>query len=235
MGEGKWRVTHEWPVPGIQQKRYFLDGDGSLSERSPSATGHDTYTVNFDASTGPANRWATQAGGPRIDYGDRTDADRKLLTYTGQVLSANMILTGQPVVSLRITSTHTDGNFIVYLEDVAPDGRTTYITEGHLRAIHRKVSNEKPPYKTTYPYHTFAKKDAMPLVPGHAVTLTFQLQATSVMFKGGHRVRIAIAGADKGTFLRIPQSQVPVVIDVARGGTEPSFIDLPIVPEAAYP
>ena len=91
-----------------------------------------------------------------------------------------MEMTGQPVITLRVTSTATDGGFFAYLEDVAPGGKTTYITEGELRALHRKLSSAAAPYKTTYPYRSFSKNDAEPLVPGQAATLTFQLQATSL-------------------------------------------------------
>ena len=41
-----------------------------------------SYKVDFEATTGEANRWATQVGAPRIDYGDRSQADTRLLTFT---------------------------------------------------------------------------------------------------------------------------------------------------------
>jgi hypothetical protein len=126
-----------------------------------------------------------------------------------------------------VASTATDGNFFVYLEDVMPDGKVIYVTEGMLRALHRKLSSTPGPYKTTYPYRTFMKKDGAPLVPGQDATLTFQLIPTSVLFKHGHRIRISIAGADKDTFLRNP-AQGDVTITVHRGGA--SFIELPTVP-----
>ncbi|HEX4243658.1 MAG TPA: CocE/NonD family hydrolase [Steroidobacteraceae bacterium] len=231
MGENRWKRTGVWPVSGTRLTRYYLDSRRTLATQAPRSPGRDRYPVDFEASTGPANRWATQAGYPRIDYGDRASADRRLLVYNSGPLAHDMEVTGQGVVTLRVTSTHTDGNFLVYLEDVAPDGRVTYVTEGELRALHRKLSNATPPYRTTYPYRTFAKKDAMPLVPGEIATLIFQLQATSVRFKAGHRLRVAIAGADKGTFLRIPAiEQGDVTIEVLHGGSGPSFIDLPVVP-----
>lgn len=234
MGENKWKKTDVWPVPGTRQERYYLDADHALSAKAPASSGVDTYKVDFDASTGPANRWATQAGGPRVNYGDRSQADRKLLAYTSARLSQNLELTGQPVITLRVASTASDGNFFVYLEDVDSSGKATYITEGELRALHRKLSGEPPPYRTTYPYRSFRKKDAQPLIPGQVATLTFQLQATSVLLRAGHRIRISIAGADQGTFLRIPpKAQGDVTLSVSRGGSEPSFIDLPIVPGGA--
>ena len=123
-------------------------------------------TVDFEAAAGPANRWATQAGGPRIRLRRSTAADRKLLVYTGAPLTHDVEMTGQPVISLHVASTHTDGNFFVYVEDVAPTGKVTYVTEGELRALHRKLSNAKSPYRTTYPYRTYSFKDAELMTPG---------------------------------------------------------------------
>ena len=169
-----------------------------------------------------------------LEYRDRAEADRKLLVYTGEALAHDVEITGQPVVTLRVTSTHADGNFFVYLEDVAPDGRVTYLTEGELRALHRKLSQAPPPYKTTYPYRTFSRADAQLLTPGQVATLTFQLMATSVLVRAGHRIRVAIAGADKDNFLRIPAMALgDVTVTVAHGGTGGSFIELPVVPRSA--
>jgi hypothetical protein len=53
-------------------------------------------------------------------------------------------ITGHPVVTLYVTSTAKDGAFYVYLEDVDENGKVTYVTEGQLRPLHRKVSNEIP-------------------------------------------------------------------------------------------
>lgn len=230
MGENRWKSTHVWPIPGTQHRRYYLDAGHALSPDVPARAGEDTYKVDFEASAGPANRWATQADGPRIDYGDRSEADSKLLVYTGAPLPRDLELTGQAVMTLRVASSASDGSFFVYLEDVAASGRVTYLSEGVLRGIHRKLSRGRPPYRTTYPDHTFQMRDGEPLIPGEAAALTFQLQATSVLIRAGHRIRVAIAGADKGTFLRIPSSATgDVAIKVARGAGG-SYIELPVVP-----
>ena len=231
MGENRWRSTDTWPIPGTQLQRYYLGDGHSLATGKPADGGEDSYKVDFEASTGPANRWATQAGGPRIDYADRAAADQRLLTYTSGPLAGDIEITGQPVITLVVRSNHTDGNFFAYLEDVAPDGHVTYLTEGQLRALHRKLSSGPAPYKTTYPYRSFVKADGEPLVPGQQATLTFQLQATSVLLSRGHRIRVALGGADKGNFIRRPSPEEgDVTIQVARGGAHVSFIELPVVP-----
>jgi uncharacterized protein len=228
MGEEKWKTTYKWPIAGTRMTRWYLDEENSLSTQLPSsASGEDTYTVNFEATSGEKNRWHTQVGG-QVFYPDRAAEDKKLLTYTSPPFTADTEITGYAVIDLFITSTASDGAFFIYLEDVDEKGIVTYLTEGEFRALHRKISTEAPPYKLLVPYHSFKKKDAMPLQPGQIAELKFGLQPTSVLIKKGHRLRIAIAGADKGTFARIPAEGTPT-ITVARNKRNASWIELPVI------
>lgn len=228
IGEEKWKVTSTWPVAGTKTVRWYLDAGNTLSKSAPAATsGADSYTIDFTATTGEKNRWHTQVGG-QVFYPDRAEEDKKLLTYTSAPFEADTEVTGHPIIDLFITSTTTDGAFFVYLEDIDEKGIVTYVTEGTLRALHRKISTETPPYKMLGPYHSFKKKDAMPLVPGQIAELKFGLQPISAMIKKGHRLRIAIAGADKDSFARIPAQGTPT-ISVARNQKNASWIELPIV------
>jgi predicted acyl esterase len=68
----------------------------------------------------------------------------------------------------------------------------------------------------------------MPLVPGELAELTFDLWATSVLIKQGHRIRVAIAGADADTFLRYPRDGGEPTITVSRSSLYPSSIVLPM-------
>jgi putative CocE/NonD family hydrolase len=230
MVENKWKKTATWPVPGSRTIRWYLDEGNTLSRTAPAGgAGGDRYQVDFDVTTGTRNRWYTQLGGDDVVYAERSEIDRRLLTYASAPLAEDLEVTGQGVVTLQVASTASDGNFVVYLEDMAPDGKVTYVTEGLLRALHRKLSGDPPPYRTLYPYRSYLRKDGMPLRPGEPATLTFQLLPTSILFRRGHRIRIAIAGADKDTFLRIP-AEGEVTITVMRGGAAPSFVELPVVP-----
>lgn len=64
--------------------------------------------------------------GRRCRVRESEDGGPRLLTYTSEPLAEEVEITGQPVVALHITSTHTDGAFFLYLEDVAPDGNLRY-------------------------------------------------------------------------------------------------------------
>lgn len=232
MGEEKWKETHVWPPEGATSERWYLAENHALSPDKPTMeSGSDSYTVDFEASTGEYNRWWEMAVFEQktVVYPDRAHAESRLLSYVSPPLSEDMEITGHPVVALYVTSTETDGAFYVYLEDVHEDGRVTYVTEGQLRAIHRKVSDEPPPYKLQVPYHSFKSADAMPLVPGEIAELTFGLHPTSVLIRKGHRIRLGIAGHDKGTFVRIPAEGSPA-ISVSRNKLHASYVDLPVVP-----
>jgi len=111
---------------------------------------------------------------------------------------------------------------------VAPDGKVSYLTEGMLRGLCRKLIHDAP-YKLApgVPYHTCKRSDAEPLAPGEVSLLSFALQPTSVLFHKGHRIRVAIAGADKDHFI-LPTGPAPE-IKVYRSAERPSAIDLPVM------
>lgn len=231
LGEEKWKSTSVWPPEGTELRRWYLGADGVLSPSEPAAEeGADRYTVDFEANTGASNRWWEMGAvvGKTVVYGDRSDAASHLLTYTTAPLEQDLEITGYPVVTLYVTSTHDDAALYVYVEDVDETGRVFYVTEGQLRALHRKVSSEAPPYRLQVPYHSFKSEDAMPLVPGELAEISFGLHPTSVLIRRGHRIRVGIAGHDQGTFVRIPAEGTPE-LSVSRNRIHASHIDLPML------
>ena len=224
-----WRETAVWPPEGIVNETWYLAPEHGLARTPTSVTqGRDPYTVDFTATTGLENRWMSQMGKP-VRYGDRKEEDRKLLTYTSAPLDDDIELTGSPTVTLHAASTHEDGAFYVYLEDVGPDGRVSYLTEGMLRAIHRKTAEPlTAPYVPLGVYHTFKKADAMPLVPGEVTEVSITLFPISTVFKKGHSLRVAIAGHDEALKDRYPKEGVPV-LSVERNSAYPSRVVLPVM------
>jgi putative CocE/NonD family hydrolase len=232
MGEETWKRTSVWPPEGARTQRWYLaEGHGLSPDAPASESGADDYTVDFQATSGEYNRWWEMGGvwGNTVMYPRRAEAGRRLLTYVSPPLVEDTEITGYPVVTLHVSSTHADGALYVYLEDVDERGRVTYVTEGVLRVIHRKVSEETPPYSLQVPYHSFKEADVMPLVPGEMAEITFGLLPTSALIRKGHQIRLGVAGHDEGTFVRIPQEGTPT-LTVGRNRMHASFIDLPVVP-----
>jgi putative CocE/NonD family hydrolase len=227
MVEERWKTTRTWPLPNERRVNWYFSPNGTLTRRPPvQKQGLDTYTVNFEVSNQRLTRWLP---GTLLDpmYPDRAAQDRLALTYTTEPVRQAIEITGHPVVTLYVTSTATDGLFIVYLEDVAPSGKVTYITEGTLRAVHREVSPD-PPHKMLIPYHSYRRRDGLPLRPGEIAELRFGLLPTSVLVKQGHSLRVSIAGADKNGFERVPETDIPT-ISILRNRLHASSIELPLI------
>jgi len=228
VGENVWKTTHVWPPAGQVMQRLYMQAENKLaSSRPQSEQGFDEYQVDFEAGSGTTSRWATQLGGGDVYYGDRSEADSRLLTYTSAPFEADTEITGSAVISLEVSSSHEDGAFIAYLEDVAPDGYVRMLSEGELRGIHRAIS-DMPTHETFGPFHSFEQKDGQPMVPGEITTLSFGLLPVSALVPKGHSIRVAIAGHDKDTFIRVPETGEPV-IKVYRQTQNVSWIDLPVI------
>ncbi|MCX7380417.1 MAG: CocE/NonD family hydrolase [Alphaproteobacteria bacterium] len=211
LGAAEFRETTVWPPCGVEDVQFLLDQAGQLTRRQPEA-GVDTYRVDASASTGKQNRWYQFT---RPAYGDRREADRKLLTYDTPPMAEDTELVGWPVVTLRMQTATDDPAVFAYIEDVAPDGRVTYVTEGQLRAVHRRPADPATlPYDPGPVPHSFNRADALAVVPGE-------------VFTSGHRIRLAIAGADRDTFRPLSNDQAEQ-FDVHRGGLEPSGVKLPL-------
>ena len=228
LGENRWKTTQQWPLSNTQMQRFYLAEGYQLSPTAPAEKeAFDRYQVDSTTSTGSNNRWHQQLGHPTF-FVDRREEDKKLLTYDSLPLERDVEITGHPVVHLFVRSSATDGQFFAYLETVDPDGRVRLLTEGQLRALHRKVSDETPPYTMFGPYHSLKEKDAEPLIPGEVAEIAFDLFPISVLLKQGQRIRLAIAGADSSVFESISGCESPE-ITVERNGIDTSYIDLPFV------
>ena len=227
MNEERWRTSRTWPPAEVKTQRWYFGVAHSLKKTPPIMTGYDAYTVDFSASSGEKTRWHTNMGGGDVYYPDRAKEDTKLLTYTSSPLVRDLRITGTPVVSLQLASTHPDGALHVYLEDVAPDGRVTYLTEGVLRLIHRTNKEAGMPYRQLGPKRTFRRKDAEPLIPNIMQPVSLPLYATSVRLEAGHRLRVTIAGHDASLFARYPARGVPA-LSVGCSPKQRSYLELPV-------
>jgi hypothetical protein len=228
LGENRWKETREWPPKGTQMTPFYLHEQNSLSRTVPSRREpSDAYVVDFTATTGTENGWWTKLASADVYYGDRAAEDQKLLAYTSAPFETDTEITGHPEITLHLSSTETDGAVFVYLEDVAPDGSVTYVTEGQLRLLHRKLCSEPSAFNVYGPCHSYARGDARPMPRGALQEIKLGLNPTSVLIRRGHSIRVAIAGHDASIFARIPAEGTPT-LTIAHNAVAPSRIDLPI-------
>ena len=231
-----WQTSSQWPLE--KQKLapfYFGKGktgstasvnDSYLGTESPTASDvFDAYTVDYTTTTGKHSRW-TAVNWSR-NYPDMQANDRKALTYTTPPLEKDVEVTGHPLVHLWLTTDAPDLDVFVYLEEVDGSGKSTYITEGTLRASHRKLS--PAPYNNLgLPFHSHYQSDLAPIPAGQPVELVFSLLPTSYQFPKGSRIRITVAFTDADNF-ETPVIDPPPKLHLLRDKNHSSCVQLPIV------
>jgi hypothetical protein len=234
--KGAWQTRDQWPLPNQNPTPfYFSEGksgsvtsinDGFLRLDPPANNkSGDTYRVDYSTTSGRHSRWYA-VNWPRR-YPDMKTNDQKSLTYTTPPLETDLELTGQPVTHLWLTTQSPDLDVFVYLEEVDGRGKSAYITEGILRASHRKLS--QAPYNNLgLPFHSHYKRDLMPIPTGEPVELVFSLLPVSYRFSKGSRIRIAVAFADADNF-ETPVIKPPPKLQLMRSVNYPSGIRLPVV------
>jgi uncharacterized protein len=233
MGEERWKAASAWPPAGATATSYHLGAAGELKRSPDSRPGASEYAVVFEAGTGVHSRFGKHLAGGRypVRYPDRASRDRLLLTFTSAPLERDTEITGHPDVRLFVSTSARDAAVIVYLEDVAPDGTVHVATDGALRLSAREVSPEPPPYAMSEPYRPFRRRDIREVVPDEPMELRFELYPISWLFRAGHAVRIAIAGADRDNFPPVAADERPT-LRILHGPATPSRIELPVIGNA---
>jgi uncharacterized protein len=235
--EEAWQTASRWPLK--QQKTdsfYFGKGktvgiasvnDGLLKAKLPAdSDALDAYTVDYTTTTGKKSRWVAVMEAHQ--YPDMSPNDKKSLTYTTSPLDADVEITGHPVMNLWLKTEAPDLDVFAYIEEVDQSGKSTYITEGGLRASHRKPG--RAPFNNfSLPFHTHFKSDLMPIPARKPIELVFSLLPTSYAFPKGNRIRVTIAFADADNF-ETPAINPAPKLELLINANHPSFIQLPIVP-----
>jgi putative CocE/NonD family hydrolase len=222
-GSNRWQATDRWPPAGTKQVTWYFDEAGSLSNAAPKNHGSDVHAHDGTADAGKNSRWSAALNIQPVFYPDRAAQDAKLLTYTSAPLAEDLEVTGDPVAHVHLSVAGTDADVIVYLEEVTASGEVNYVTEGLLRASHRKLG--KLPFKTPEPVHSDRRADALEVVPGKSTQLDIGLLPLSHVFKAGSRIRVALASADRSAFNENPVA--PSKWTVLRG-VKASRIELPV-------
>jgi putative CocE/NonD family hydrolase len=227
MHAEEWRAAKSWP-PVSGMRWFFTAADHELAAERPAAATMVPHQADFTWGSGSQTRYERIAG---IDatayYADWPEREAKLLSFTSEPLAAPFEIAGHPVVSLWLASSEPDASVFVYLAEVEADGTSRYVTEGVLRAIHRAEAPAPRSYRTTWPWRSFARKDARPMPQGEPQLLRFALLPTAWRFSAGSRLRLSIAGGDAEHFVQTPHGRPPL-LTVTSGGVQGSVLELPV-------
>jgi len=223
----EWRTAEAWP-PVETRERLFLSPGHRLGNTRQHA-GADSYQVDFTLGTGTGTRYERIAGiDSREYYADWQGRTERMLSFTSEPLTAAVELAGHGLADLFLTCSERDLALFVYLTEIEANSTERYVTEGVLRALHRKESAAPESYCTTWPFRRFSRSAAAPLEPGKVERIRIPLLPVAWRFSAGSRIRLSIAGADDDHYGQVPHGRPPF-LKILWGGGNASLLELPVV------
>ncbi|MDE3076116.1 MAG: CocE/NonD family hydrolase, partial [Chloroflexota bacterium] len=207
-GRNELRGEEEWPLARTQWTKYWLHADGLLSPEVPGKAGD----LNF-------------ANDPYIQPGKFPEG----LDFATAPFEQDLEITGPLALYLNATLDQPDATWFINIKDRAPDGSSSVVTKGWLRASHRKLDAERS--KPYLPYHPHDEN--VPVQVGRPATYAIDIRPTSMAFLKGHQLVMEVRGQDT-------QTEDPVWYHLCNpietehtvhcGGAEASYLLLPVIP-----
>lgn len=212
-----------------RKRLYLREGGLLRPEPPAGVEAADTYVyaANANAAEFPS-RWdnASSSAAQQMDTDQRLDEARALV-YSTPPLDQDLIVTGPMTLHLEAATEplavepglplgdllgvagleglaqfmppYHDTDWIVKVAEVAPDGRSTLVSAGYLRASHRTLDLAKStvtPEGVLDPLHPHTAESAMPPASGEVLGYDIEIWPTAKRFRAGYQLRIAIYSAD---------------------------------------
>lgn len=214
QGDDYWRDEHEWPLDRTTWTRLYLRSGGELSDSAPAGREESDSFDNLPYVT----LESTFGGVPHLAY--RTPP-----------LSAALEVTGPIALELFASLTDTDGNWIIELRDVSPDGESRIVSKGWLKASFRALDRAKSkPFRPEHPYDA-----EIPVAPGAIEQYSIQIHDTSNVFLAGHCIELIVKSLDHSLeggwntiFYHLPSAR-EVTHTVHHDHEHPSHLLLPVI------
>ena len=206
---GEWRAEASWPPAGATERVLAATEGGRLVEAAPADDAHGGEEwLAVDPTVGvTGGLWS--GGVPFGLPGDQRPDEARSLVSTSDALDRPLTILGRARATLTVRSSVPVLGVSVSLIDVDPDGRSHLVAKGMLNVARRR-----------------SLTDPQPVVPNEPVELVVDVDATAWRFPAGHRIRLAIAGADWPNVWPAPE---PATLAVRHGST----LTLPVVPASS--
>jgi putative CocE/NonD family hydrolase len=199
-GINEWRAKTEWPPKDAKPLTlYFRDG-GGLGSDAPAGEGQTAFDEYVSDPNRPVPFLGYIAGGMTSDYiteDQRFASERPdVLTYETGPLDEDLIIAGPIKVSLNVSTTATDSDFVVKLVDVypgnypqpaAPEGQRLPPNAVKMGGYQQLVRGE--PFRGKY-RESFEKPVAF--TPGKPASINFEMPDVYHAFRRGHRIMVQV-------------------------------------------
>lgn len=199
-GINEWRRESEWPPKNARPLTLYFGAGGSLDADAPAGNATDAFDEYLSDPNRPVPFLGYVVGGMTNDYiteDQRFASERPdVLTYTSAPLEEDLIIAGPIKVSLNVSTTGTDSDFVVKLVDVypstypqpqAPEGQRLPPNYVRMGGYQQLVRGE--PFRGKY-RESFERP--VPFAPGKPASIGFEMPDVFHAFRRGHRVMVQV-------------------------------------------
>lgn len=202
-GANAWRSYDSWPPREAQTRRLYLQPEGGLSFRRPSAgQSRESFDSFLSDPADPVpyttEKRTTQGHLWMVEDQRFAAARPDVLVYHSEALDREVRIAGPVIADLYVSTTGSDADWVVKLIDVCPDGFQMLLAADVLRGKFRD-SPSRP----------------RPIVPGRVTRIRFSLLDKHHTFLEGHRIMVQIHSSWFPLIDRNPQTFLPIPEAVA--------------------
>ena len=258
LGTGHYAEQTSYPIAGTTPQTYYFSGatsgsawsqnDGTLTLAKPTAaTGSDAVRwlpVGSSICDRSVDQWSAGALSlvtsrfpkpvPCFDDDRLGQIGPTALTYTTAPFSHARTLAGPIAATIYATANRAETEWVVNVEDVAPDGTSKPLTQGALIGSARAPDRSRSwrvDGKLVLPYHPYTKAASIPVRRGVLTRYDIEVFPTYSTLAAGHRLRVTIDTTDFPHLLPTPQQLARLfggTYQVQRTATAPSSITVPL-------
>lgn len=249
-GRNEWRRHDTWPPADVRPRTFYFHANRQLAETAPDGTSPDAADEYVSDPNAPVPYLPYPATGMRRDYmteDQRFAATRPdVLVYETPPLAADLTVAGPITVSLHVSTTGTDADWVVKVIDVypgnydlAPAGSAggTSAAAGPVRMGGYQQLVRGEPFRGKF-RESFERP--VPFVPGRPTRITFEMPDVYHTFRRGHRLMVHVQSSwfplidrNPQAFMDIPSAKAgdfrKQTHRVHRSASLPSLIQLPVL------
>ncbi|MFL6277706.1 MAG: CocE/NonD family hydrolase, partial [Blastocatellia bacterium] len=191
-GANRWRSLAEWPPKNAEAKRFYLDAGGKLPTTAPASKGCFAEYVSDPARPVPFVNYTTIFTPREYMTDDQRFAATRpdVVVFQTEPLGDGMTAAGPIHISLDVSTTGTDSDFVIKVIDVYPDDAPDNEPnpEGvRMGGYQMMVRGE--PFRAKY-RKSFVKPEAM--VPGKMTRIEFDMPDIFHTWLKGHRLMVQV-------------------------------------------
>ena len=247
-GTNKWRNLNGWPAGcnngcKIKPTAMHLTANQKLSFNNSGTASYDEY-ISDPAKPTPfrarpilgalyneekGQTWPRWLADDQREASGRTD----VLSFTSDVLSSPLKISGEPIANLIASTSGTDSDWVVKVIDVYPDEVSNQPAMGGYQLM---ISADifRGRYREGF-------ETAKPILANKALNYRFLMPTANHVFLPGHRIMVQIQSSWFPLYDRNPQTFVPNIFwakpsdykkatqRIFYGVGQDSFVELPIV------